>query len=137
MGLMRVKVAARRERCLNVRTRQAHSPFHRTLVQFNFSFQPSEDEVGSRAGHVQFRDDVANVILLSSPSGGKPQLAVVLRWDPASISCERTSYWRAFGKRKRNTARSAACGFTWRRRVGVWLYERRITAVASIAKYMR
>mgnify|MGYP006887919395 CR=1 FL=1 len=71
MGLMRVKVAARRERCLNVRTRQAHSPFHRTLVQFNFSFQPSEDEVGSRAGHVQFRDDVANVILLSSPSGGE------------------------------------------------------------------
>ena len=44
VDLLRVEVAARRERYLKARTRLAHFPFHRTLEQFDFSFQPSVDE---------------------------------------------------------------------------------------------
>jgi len=43
VDLLGIEVAARRERYLRTRTRLAHLPFHRTLEQFDFSFQPSID----------------------------------------------------------------------------------------------
>lgn len=42
--LLDTELAARRERYITARTRLAHLPFHKTLDQFDFSFQPSIDE---------------------------------------------------------------------------------------------
>jgi DNA replication protein DnaC len=42
--LLGIEAAARRERYLKARTRLAHLPFHRTLEEFDFGFQPSIDE---------------------------------------------------------------------------------------------
>ena len=42
--LLGAEVAARRERYLTTKTRMAHLPFHRTLEQFDFAFQPSIEE---------------------------------------------------------------------------------------------
>ena len=42
--LLGVEVSARRERYMTTRTRMAKLPFHRTLEEFDFSFQPSIDE---------------------------------------------------------------------------------------------
>ncbi len=39
--LLGIEAAARRERYLKARTRLAHLPFHRTLEEFDFGFQPS------------------------------------------------------------------------------------------------
>ncbi|MFZ5898541.1 MAG: ATP-binding protein, partial [Bacillota bacterium] len=39
--LLGIEAAARRERYLKTRTRLAHLPYHRTLEQFDFGFQPS------------------------------------------------------------------------------------------------
>ena len=42
--LLGVEVSARRERYMTTRTRMAKLPFHRTLEEFDFSFQPSIDK---------------------------------------------------------------------------------------------
>ena len=42
--LLDAEVNARRERYLSTRTKMAHLPLHRTLDQFDFSFQPSTGE---------------------------------------------------------------------------------------------
>lgn len=77
--LLSVEAAARRERYLKTRTRLAHLPFHRTLEQFDFSFQPSVDERQVRElAALSFVTDAANVILLGPPGVGKTHLAVAL-----------------------------------------------------------
>lgn len=79
VDLLRVEVAARRERHLKARTRLAHFPFHRTLEQFDFSFQPSVDErLVHELATLSFVTDGANVILLGPPGVGKTHLAVAL-----------------------------------------------------------
>jgi len=77
--LLGVEAAARRERCLRTRTRMAHLPYHRTLEQFDFSFQPSIDErVVRELSTLTFIADGANVLLLGPPGVGKTHLAVGL-----------------------------------------------------------
>lgn len=44
VDLLDAELTARRVRCLKARTRLAHLPFHQTLEEFDFSFQPSVDE---------------------------------------------------------------------------------------------
>jgi len=79
VDLLGIEVAARRERYLRTRTRLAHLPFHRTLEQFDFSFQPSIDERQVRElATLAFVADTANVILLGPPGVGKTHLAVAL-----------------------------------------------------------
>lgn len=77
--LLGVEVAARRERYLRTRTRLAHLPYHRTLEQFDFSFQPSIDErLVRELATLAFVADATNVLLLGPPGVGKTHLAVAL-----------------------------------------------------------
>jgi DNA replication protein DnaC len=77
--LLGVEAAARRERYLTTRTRLAHLPFHRTLEQFDFAFQPSVDERQVRElATLAFVAEAANVLLLGPPGVGKTHLAVAL-----------------------------------------------------------
>ena len=79
VDLLSVEAAARRERYLKARTRLAHFPFHRTLEQFDFTFQPSIDErLVRELATLSFVSDAANVILLGPPGVGKTHLAVAL-----------------------------------------------------------
>ncbi len=77
--LLSREVAVRRERYLITRTRLAHLPFHRTLEQFDFAFQPSLDQRQVRElATLSFVADAANVLLLGPPGVGKTHLAVGL-----------------------------------------------------------
>lgn len=77
--LLGVEAAARRERYLLTRTRLAHLPYHRTLEQFDFSFQPSIDErLVRELSTLAFAADGANILLLGPPGVGKTHLAVGL-----------------------------------------------------------
>jgi DNA replication protein DnaC len=77
--LLEIEVAARRERYLKTRTRLAHLPFHRTLEQFDFSFQPSVDERQIRElATLAFVAEAVNVLFLGPPGVGKTHLAVAL-----------------------------------------------------------
>ncbi len=42
--LLQEELAAKRERFIRMKTRMAYLPFHKTLDQFDFGFQPSIDE---------------------------------------------------------------------------------------------
>ena len=77
--LLGVEVSARRERYLTTRTRMAKLPFHRTLEQFDFSFQPSIDERQVKElATMAFVSEATNVLLLGPPGVGKTHLAVAL-----------------------------------------------------------
>lgn len=77
--LLGLEAAARRERYLTTRTRLAHLPFHRTLEQFDFAFQPSLDKRQVRElAALSFVSDAANLLLLGPPGVGKTHLAVAL-----------------------------------------------------------
>lgn len=77
VDLLGVEATARHERYLRTRMRLAHLPFHRTLEQFDFSFQPSIDERQIRElATLAFVADAANVIFLGPPGVGKTHLAV-------------------------------------------------------------
>lgn len=77
--LLGIEAQARRERYLRTRTRLAHLPFHRTLEQFDFSFQPSIDErLVRELATLAFVADAANVLFLGPPGVGKTHLAVAL-----------------------------------------------------------
>lgn len=74
--LLAVEVAARRERYFKARTRLAHFPFHKTLEEFDFAFQPSIDERRVRElAQLAFVREAANVLLLGPPGVGKTHLA--------------------------------------------------------------
>ncbi len=77
--LLGIEAAARRERYLTTRTRLAHLPFHRTLEQFDFGFQPSVDKRQVRElASMAFVSDAANLLLLGPPGVGKTHLAIAL-----------------------------------------------------------
>lgn len=77
--LLDAELAARRERYITARTRLAHLPFHKTLDQFDFSFQPSIDERQVRElATLTFVQEASNIILLGPPGVGKTHLAVAL-----------------------------------------------------------
>lgn len=79
VDLLGHEAQARRERYLKARTRLAHFPYHRTLEQFDFRFQPSIDERQVRElANLAFVADGANVLLLGPPGVGKTHLAVAL-----------------------------------------------------------
>jgi len=77
--LLEREVDARRARYLRTRMRLAHLPYAKTLVQFDFSFQPSIDERQIRELQtLRFVHDASNVILLGPPGVGKTHLSVAL-----------------------------------------------------------
>ena len=70
---------ARRERYLSAQTRMAHLPFHRTLEQFDFDFQPSIDERQVKElANLAFVTEASNILLLGPPGVGKTHLAIAL-----------------------------------------------------------
>lgn len=57
----------------------AHLPYHKTLDQFEFSFQPSIDERRIRdLSILRFVEHQENLIFLGPPGVGKTNLAVAL-----------------------------------------------------------
>ena len=77
--LLGVEVSARRERYMTTRTRMAKLPFHRTLEEFDFSFQPSIDERQVKElATLAFVAEASNLLLLGPPGVGKTHLAVAL-----------------------------------------------------------
>ena len=77
--LLGAEVEARRERYLSTRTKMAHSPYQRTLEQFDFAFQPSVDErqVKELTG-LAFVAEATNILMLGPPDVGKTHLTVAL-----------------------------------------------------------
>ena len=79
VDLLGTEVSARRERYLTTRTRMAKLPFHRTLEEFDFSFQPSIDERQVKElATLAFVSEATNILLLGPPGVGKTHLAVAL-----------------------------------------------------------
>jgi DNA replication protein DnaC len=77
--LLKVEVAARRTRRIRTRLNMAHLPYHKTLTQFDFAFQPSIEERQIRELQtLRFLHDAHNVIFLGPPGVGKTHLAVAL-----------------------------------------------------------
>ncbi len=77
--LLGIEAAARRERHLKTRTRLAHLPFHRTLEEFDFGFQPSIDEGQVRElASLTFVSQAANLVLLGPPGVGKTHPSICI-----------------------------------------------------------
>lgn len=77
--LLGVELRVRRERYLKARMRLAHLPFHKSLSDFDFSYQPSLDEGQIRElATLSFAQQAHNVILLGPPGVGKTHIAVAL-----------------------------------------------------------
>lgn len=77
--LLSTELKVRRERYLTARMRLSHLPFHKTLADFDFTYQPSLDEGQVRElATLSFAEQAHNVILLGPPGVGKTHLAVGL-----------------------------------------------------------
>ena len=64
--------AGRRQKGTETRLAQARLPWHKTLDQFDFSFQPSIDrKVIGELATLGFVDRAENVVLLGPPGGGQ------------------------------------------------------------------
>lgn len=73
------ELEVRRDRWLQTKLKLSGLPFHKTLADFDFSFQPSIDERLIRdLATLSFIDRHENVILLGPPGVGKTHLAVAL-----------------------------------------------------------
>ena len=77
--LLEAEASSRAERRLLAKTRLAHFPFHKTLADFDFSFQPSIDRKQiQELATLRFLAHGENVIFLGPPGVGKTHLAVAL-----------------------------------------------------------
>jgi DNA replication protein DnaC len=80
--LLESEVGVRRDRFLSTRLKLAHLPYHKTLEQFDFSFQPTIDERAIRELRtLRFMHDAGNVLLLGPPGVGKTHLSVGLAME--------------------------------------------------------
>lgn len=78
-GLLQEELQVRQARAVNTRTRLARFPFHKTLDDYDFSFQPSIDQkVINELRTLRFVHNCENVLLLGPPGVGKTHLAVAL-----------------------------------------------------------
>lgn len=78
-ALLEDEVQARRQRHLSTRMKLAHLPYHKSLEQFDFSFQKSIDERQIRELRtLRFVSEASNVLFLGPPGVGKTHLSVGL-----------------------------------------------------------
>ncbi|HZC01534.1 MAG TPA: IS21-like element helper ATPase IstB [Gammaproteobacteria bacterium] len=77
--LLSEELAAREHRRLTVTTKMARLPFHKTLAQFDFAFQPSVDKRRiQELASLRFVASGSNVLFLGPPGVGKTHLAIAL-----------------------------------------------------------
>jgi DNA replication protein DnaC len=77
--LLQVEQRARYERNVEVKTRLARLPYHKTMADFDYSFQPSIDKKQiAELLTLRFVERGENVVLLGPPGVGKTHIAVAL-----------------------------------------------------------
>ena len=77
--ILQAEATARQTRYVVSHTPMAHLPFHKTLDQFDFAFQPSLDERHVRQLlTLQWVDAAENLIVLGPPGVGKTHLIVAM-----------------------------------------------------------
>lgn len=77
--LLQAEQTARFERNVEVRTRLARLPYHKTMADFDYSFQPSVDKKQiAELLTLRFVEQRENVLLLGPPGVGKSHIAVAL-----------------------------------------------------------
>ncbi len=77
--LLEVEQSGRYERNVEIKTRLARLPYHKTMADFDYSFQPSVDKKQiANLLTLRFLEHGENVILLGPPGVGKSHIAVAL-----------------------------------------------------------
>lgn len=90
--LLDAEVSARYARDVAMKRKLAHFPFHKSLDEFDFSFQPSVNERQVRElATVRFVAQGENVLMLGPPGVGKTHLAIAL--GMAAIAQSLTVYF--------------------------------------------
>jgi DNA replication protein DnaC len=83
--LLQAEQTARFERNVEVRTRLARLPYHKTMADFDYSFQPSVDKKQiAELLTLRFVENRENVLLLGPPGVGKSHIAVALAVETIS-----------------------------------------------------
>ncbi len=77
--LLQEEQTARYERNVLIKTRLARLPYHKTMADFDYSFQPSVDRKQiAELLTLRFLERAENVVLLGPPGVGKTHIAVAL-----------------------------------------------------------
>lgn len=77
--LLEVEQIGRYQRTVELKTRLAHLPYHKTMAEFDHSFQPNLDKRQiAELLTLRFIEGGENVILLGPPGVGKTHIAVAL-----------------------------------------------------------
>lgn len=80
--LLEEEQRARYERNVEIKTRLAGLPYHKTMAQFDWSFQPSVDKKQiAELLTLRFIEEGDNVLLLGPPGVGKTHIAVALAME--------------------------------------------------------
>jgi DNA replication protein DnaC len=78
-ALLQAERAARYERNVQIKTRLARLPYHKTMADFDYRFQPGVDKKQiAELLTLRFVERAENVILLGPPGVGKTHIAVAL-----------------------------------------------------------
>jgi len=90
--LLEAEQNVRYERNVEVKTRLARLPCHKTMVDFDYSFQPTLDKKQiAELLTMRFIEEAHNVLLLGPPGVGKTHIAVALAVE--SIARGYTAYF--------------------------------------------
>lgn len=90
--LLEAEQAARYERNVAIKTRLARLPYHKTMDDFDYGFQPSVDKKQvAELLTLRFVEQAANVLVLGPPGVGKTHLATALTL--AAIAKGYTAYF--------------------------------------------